>query len=106
MVYLLAFALSGRGLFGAIFHRALPCAMGFLPRWGGLVLPVRFPPQLSASDNDSLATQPPGGRLPTLRYQHISHPIGTRASLAPTTFGVSVNRHVLRHISSGASLRR
>ncbi|MDR1924015.1 MAG: hypothetical protein LBQ66_06545 [Planctomycetaceae bacterium] len=31
---LLAFALSGRGLFGVIFHRALPCAMGFLPRWG------------------------------------------------------------------------
>ncbi|MDR1925931.1 MAG: hypothetical protein LBQ66_16305, partial [Planctomycetaceae bacterium] len=36
---ILAFALSGRGLLGAIFHRALPCAMGFLPRWGGLVLP-------------------------------------------------------------------
>ncbi|MDR1923060.1 MAG: hypothetical protein LBQ66_01705 [Planctomycetaceae bacterium] len=31
---LLAFALSGRELLGAIFHRALPCAMGFLPRWG------------------------------------------------------------------------
>ncbi|MDR1925704.1 MAG: hypothetical protein LBQ66_15150 [Planctomycetaceae bacterium] len=31
---LLAFALSGRGLLGVIFHRALPCAMGFLPRWG------------------------------------------------------------------------
>ncbi|MDR1925498.1 MAG: hypothetical protein LBQ66_14090 [Planctomycetaceae bacterium] len=30
---LLAFALSGRELFGAIFHRALPCAMGLLPRW-------------------------------------------------------------------------
>ncbi|MDR1924634.1 MAG: hypothetical protein LBQ66_09675 [Planctomycetaceae bacterium] len=30
----LAFALSGRELLGAIFHRALPCAMGFLPRWG------------------------------------------------------------------------
>jgi hypothetical protein len=31
---ILAFALSGRELLGAIFHRALPCAMGFLPRWG------------------------------------------------------------------------
>jgi hypothetical protein len=39
---ILAFALSGRGLLGAIFHRALPCAMGFLPRWGGLVLPMYF----------------------------------------------------------------
>jgi hypothetical protein len=32
--HLLAFALSGRELLGATFHRALPCAMGFLPRWG------------------------------------------------------------------------
>ncbi|MDR1923116.1 MAG: hypothetical protein LBQ66_01985 [Planctomycetaceae bacterium] len=39
---ILAFALSGRELLGAIFHRALPCAMGLLPRWGVLVLPVRF----------------------------------------------------------------
>ncbi|MDR1925024.1 MAG: hypothetical protein LBQ66_11695 [Planctomycetaceae bacterium] len=31
---ILAFALSGRELLGAIFHRALPCAMGLLPRWG------------------------------------------------------------------------
>ncbi|MDR1925480.1 MAG: hypothetical protein LBQ66_14000 [Planctomycetaceae bacterium] len=31
---ILAFALSGRELLGAFFHRALPCAMGFLPRWG------------------------------------------------------------------------
>ncbi|MDR1923322.1 MAG: hypothetical protein LBQ66_03015 [Planctomycetaceae bacterium] len=31
---LLAFALSGRELLGATFHRALPCAMSFLPRWG------------------------------------------------------------------------
>jgi hypothetical protein len=38
---ILAFALSGRELFGVIFHRALPCAMGFLPRWGVLVLPMR-----------------------------------------------------------------
>jgi hypothetical protein len=30
----LAFALSGRELLRAIFHRALPCAMGLLPRWG------------------------------------------------------------------------
>ncbi|MDR1922867.1 MAG: hypothetical protein LBQ66_00715 [Planctomycetaceae bacterium] len=28
---------------------------------------MRFPLQQSASDNDSLATQPPSGRLPTLR---------------------------------------
>ncbi|MDR1922791.1 MAG: hypothetical protein LBQ66_00335 [Planctomycetaceae bacterium] len=40
--HLLAFALSGRELLEAIFHRALPCAMGFLPRWGVLVLPMRF----------------------------------------------------------------
>ncbi|MDR1923855.1 MAG: hypothetical protein LBQ66_05735 [Planctomycetaceae bacterium] len=33
---------QGGGLLGAIFHRALPCAMGFLPRWGVLVLPMRF----------------------------------------------------------------
>ncbi|MDR1924496.1 MAG: hypothetical protein LBQ66_08975 [Planctomycetaceae bacterium] len=25
---------SGRELLGATFHRALPCAMSFLPRWG------------------------------------------------------------------------
>ncbi|MDR1924468.1 MAG: hypothetical protein LBQ66_08835 [Planctomycetaceae bacterium] len=31
---LLAFALSWRELLGAIFHRALPCAMSLLPRWG------------------------------------------------------------------------
>ncbi|MDR1924776.1 MAG: hypothetical protein LBQ66_10420 [Planctomycetaceae bacterium] len=30
----LAFALSGRRVIGGDFHRALPCAMGFLPRWG------------------------------------------------------------------------
>ncbi|MDR1924687.1 MAG: hypothetical protein LBQ66_09950 [Planctomycetaceae bacterium] len=29
-----AFALSGRELLGTTFHRALPCATGFLPRWG------------------------------------------------------------------------
>ncbi|MDR1923333.1 MAG: hypothetical protein LBQ66_03070 [Planctomycetaceae bacterium] len=35
------------------------CAIWFLP--------MRFPLPLSASDNDLLATQPPGSRLPTLR---------------------------------------
>ncbi|MDR1922728.1 MAG: hypothetical protein LBQ66_00020 [Planctomycetaceae bacterium] len=39
---------QGERVIGGDFHRALPCAMGFLPRWGVLVLPMRNLPPLSA----------------------------------------------------------
>ncbi|MDR1923392.1 MAG: hypothetical protein LBQ66_03365, partial [Planctomycetaceae bacterium] len=38
-----------------------------MPTLGVLVSPMRLPLPLSASDNDLLATQPPGSQLPTLR---------------------------------------
>ncbi|MDR1924988.1 MAG: hypothetical protein LBQ66_11510 [Planctomycetaceae bacterium] len=77
LVYLLAFALSGRGLFGAIFHRALPCAMGFLPRWGVVGFgDACFAPLFSAcfAHRGNVRGRPHGSRLSTLR--------------SPTRFGV------------------
>ncbi|MDR1923026.1 MAG: hypothetical protein LBQ66_01530 [Planctomycetaceae bacterium] len=62
----MAFALSGRELLGAIFHRALPCAMGFLPRWGVLVLPMRFGDPVVGLRR-RYSPKKPDGRLPTLR---------------------------------------
>ncbi|MDR1923001.1 MAG: hypothetical protein LBQ66_01405, partial [Planctomycetaceae bacterium] len=79
---ILAFALSGRGLLGAIFHRALPCAMGFLPRWGGLVLPVSFPLLLSAS-------------TPTAIHQR-SHAVGCPSCVADV---FSATMSVLAHLT-------
>ncbi|MDR1923624.1 MAG: hypothetical protein LBQ66_04545 [Planctomycetaceae bacterium] len=64
---------QGEELLGAIFHRALPCAMGLLPRWCVLVLSVRVGDPVVCLRR-RYSPKKPGGRLPTLHL--------------PTRFGV------------------
>ncbi|MDR1925906.1 MAG: hypothetical protein LBQ66_16180, partial [Planctomycetaceae bacterium] len=72
---ILAFALSGRELLGTIFHRALPCAMSFLPRWGGLVCRCVLAIQLSAcADVTAWQSVTHLTLLPTLLFGYLTQP--------------------------------
>ncbi|MDR1924407.1 MAG: hypothetical protein LBQ66_08530 [Planctomycetaceae bacterium] len=79
--------------FGAMAHRggrdarvpvrAASRLLSATPTFGVLVLPMRFPLPLSASDNDLPATQPPGGRLPTLPVVYLTGCLPYRLSTVP-----------------------